>query len=67
MSLEGILGSGGGSLGLLDAAAGIDVSDCRDAGRIEGCCGFNETSGFSLDNGGGYGDIEMLVTEAECA
>lgn len=67
ISLEASFGSGAGSLILLDAAADEAVSDCRDGGRAWVVPGRNEASPLSLGSGGGKGDIEMLVTEAEWA
>ena len=68
MSLDGILGSGMGSFGRRDAAAGdAAASDCREAGRPWEAGGRGAESVLSLDSGGGYGEMDMLVTEAEWA
>lgn len=65
MSFEGIRGSCAGPLGRLDALAG--EASGRKFGWAWGCCGGGGRSDRSFDKGGGYGDVDMLVTDAECA
>lgn len=70
MLFDGRLGTCGASLGFLDAAADGDP-DCRDSGLIglpvAWATALAATSGLSVGRGGGYGEMEMLVTDAECA
>lgn len=70
MLFDGTFGTGGGSLGRLLAAAGDGcASDARDAGRrgLFVACDTARAaaSGISFGSGGGLGDIETDVTEAE--
>lgn len=70
--LEGTFGTGFGSRGFLIVAAGLGP-DCLDSGREEGppppaaAIARDATSGLMGFKGGGYGDRETLVTDAECA
>lgn len=67
MSFDGIFGIWFASRCRRDAAAG-DESGCRcaEAASLNGASRC-EASGLSVGKGGGYGEIEMDVTEAECA
>ena len=67
MALEGMLGMAGafGVRGLL-----VDASDVIDGVLFAGCaCDaiLLTPPGRTLGSGGGNGDIDMLVTDAECA
>lgn len=67
MSFDGIRGICDASLGLLDAAG--DESVCRLEAMLAllwDVC-LCAPSGVSVGRGGGYGDIDIDVTEAECA
>lgn len=72
MLLEGTFGTGIGSRGFLIVAAGLGP-DCLDSGREEeppppaAAIAREATSGLMGFIGGGNGDKETLVTEAECA
>lgn len=71
MLLEGRFGIWGASRGFLAVAAEL-VADCLESGRTDGVpvawdMARVATSGFAVFKGGGYGDIETVVTEAECA
>ncbi len=65
MLLEGMFGTGGGSRVPLRPAG--EDSVCLEGGRVIDCpTALVIASGLSVEgiDGGGYGDIEMLVTEA---
>lgn len=72
--LDGTFGTGIGSRGFLIVAAGLGP-DCLDSGREEAppppppaaAIAREATSGLMGFMGGGYGERETLVTEAECA
>lgn len=75
MLFEGIFGTWGASRGFLAAAAAV-AEGCRESGRagvppgpgLDNCerarC---TTSGWPVFIGGGNGEIETVVTEAEWA
>lgn len=71
--LEGVLGTCCGSRGFLAVAAGLGaVPDCRDSGREPviapaAAIAREATSALVGFGGGGKGDIETFVTEAEWA
>lgn len=75
--LDGTFGTGIGSRGFLIVAAGLGPEtnpDCLDSGREEApppppaaAIAREATSGLMGFMGGGYGERETLVTEAECA
>lgn len=74
MSLEGVRGICCGSFCFLDAAddpVGCRA-DCLESGRAgddvaaDAVFAF-DTSGLSVGSGGGKGEIEIQVTDAECA
>lgn len=71
MLFEGTFGTGFGSRAFLTVAAGL-TPDCLDSGREEelppaAAMAREATSGLVGFRGGGNGDTETLVTEAECA
>lgn len=71
MLLEGTFGTGIGSRGFLIVAAGLGP-DCLDSGREEvpppaAAMAREATSGLMGFIGGGYGEMDTLVTEAEWA
>lgn len=69
MLLDGVFGTGWGSFGLLEAAAGeAGFSVVPVAGR-RGLLGtdLGGASALMPGSGGGKGEIEMAVTEAEWA
>lgn len=71
MLFEGRFGTWAASRGFRAVAAEL-VADCLESGRDEGVpvtwdMARIATSGLAVFNGGGYGDIETVVTEAECA
>lgn len=67
ISFDGVLGICSGSLGRLDFAAG-EASTRRVEAVLDDPGGNRgEGSGLSVGKGGGNGDIEMPVTEAEWA
>lgn len=68
---EGTFGTGFGSRAFLAVAAEL-APDCLDSGREEGpppaaAIAREATSGLMGFSGGGNGERETLVTEAECA
>jgi len=72
MLFDGVFGTPGGSLGRLEVAAGVAWrSEAPDPGRkgllSDWARARAAVSDLKLGNGGGKGDIEMLVTDAEWA
>ena len=67
MSFDGIRGICDASLGLLDAAGDESVCRLEDMLALLWAVCLCAPSGVSVGRGGGYGDIDIDVTEAECA
>lgn len=67
---DGVFGIEGGSRDRRDAAADGVASECREPGRKEDApVAARDASTFevAVGSGGGYGEIEIPVTDAECA
>ena len=67
MLFDGVLGTGCASRGRLEAAGPAVASIERDSGLGESRPLNDGPSGVAEGRGGGYGEMDMLVTEAECA
>lgn len=69
MLLEGIFGTGCGSLGLLDAAAGVVCVSAMPVPGRRGLLGEDWEAGSAptVGSGGGNGEIDMDVTDAAWA